>query len=177
MNSELIRKDFPILETKVNGHPVVYFDNGATTQRPLPVMRTVMDYVTRNNGNPHRGAHIFAMSASEAYDTSKTVVKDFIGAKSEKEIIYTRNTSESLNLVARSYGETHLKEGDRILIPVSEHHSNLVPWQRAAKKTGAVLEYNTDYTEHNVTVQVYPADKERPATLPTPGIVTDGTKY
>ena len=141
MNSELIRKDFPILETKVNGHPVVYFDNGATTQRPLPVMRAVMNYVTRNNGNPHRGAHIFAMSASEAYDTSKTVVKDFIGAKSEKEIIYTRNTSESLNLVARSYGETHLKEGDRILIPVSEHHSNLVPWQRAAKKTGAVLEY------------------------------------
>ena len=141
MNSELIRKDFPILETKVNGHPVVYFDNGATTQRPLPVMRAVMDYVTRNNGNPHRGAHIFAMSASEAYDTSKTVIKDFIGAKSEKEIIYTRNTSESLNLVARSYGETHLKKGDRILIPVSEHHSNLVPWQRAAKKTGAVLEY------------------------------------
>ncbi len=141
MNSELIRKDFPILETKVNGHSVVYFDNGATTQRPLPVMRAVMNYVTRNNGNPHRGAHIFAMSASEAYDTSKTVVKDFIGAKSEKEIIYTRNTSESLNLVARSYGETHLKEGDRILIPVSEHHSNLVPWQRAAKKTGAVLEY------------------------------------
>lgn len=110
MNSELIRKDFPILETKVNGHPVVYFDNGATTQRPLPVMRAVMDYVTRNNGNPHRGAHIFAMSASEAYDTSKTVIKDFIGAKSEKEIIYTRNTSESLNLVARSYGETHLKK-------------------------------------------------------------------
>ena len=87
MNSELIRKDFPILETKVNGHPVVYFDNGATTQRPLPVMRAVMDYVIRNNGNPHRGAHIFAMSASEAYDTSKTVIKDFIGAKSEKEII------------------------------------------------------------------------------------------
>lgn len=141
MNSELIRKDFPILETKVNDHPVVYFDNGATAQRPLPVMQAVMDYVIRNNGNPHRGAHIFAMSASEAYDTSKTVVKDFIGAKSEKEIIYTRNTSESLNLVARSYGETHLKEGDRILIPVSEHHSNLVPWQRAAKKTGAVLEY------------------------------------
>ena len=92
MNSELIRKDFPILETKVNGHPVVYFDNGATTQRPLPVMRAVMDYVTRNNGNPHRGAHIFAMSASEAYDTSKTVIKDFIGAKSEKEIIYTASS-------------------------------------------------------------------------------------
>ena len=125
MNSELIRKDFPILETKVNGHPVVYFDNGATTQRPLPVMRAVMDYVTRNNGNPHRGAHIFAMSASEAYDTSKTVVKDFIGAKSEKEIIYTRNTSESLNLVARSYGETHLKEGDRIL--ATDIHIQMVP--------------------------------------------------
>lgn len=141
MNSDVIRKDFPILETKVNGHQIVYFDNGATTQRPLPVINAVMEYVLHNNGNPHRGAHIFAISASEAYDTSKTAVKDFIGAKSEKEIIYTRNTSESLNLVARSYGETHLKKGDRILISISEHHSNLVPWQRVAKKTGAVLEY------------------------------------
>jgi cysteine desulfurase/selenocysteine lyase len=101
LNIRKIRKDFPILKERIYGRRLVYFDNGATTQRPLPVMRAVMDYVTRNNGNPHRGAHIFAMSASEAYDTSKTVVKDFIGAKSEKEIIYTRNTSESLNLVAR----------------------------------------------------------------------------
>ena len=141
MNLDLIRKDFPILETQVNGHQIVYFDNGATTQRPLPVVNAVVDYVTHQNGNPHRGAHIFAISASEAYDTSKEVVRDFIHASSEKEIIYTRNTTESLNLVSRSYGETHLKKGDHILITIAEHHSNLVTWQRAAEKTGAVLDY------------------------------------
>ena len=141
MNLDLIRKDFPLLETQVNGHQIVYFDNGATTQRPLPVVNAVVDYVTHQNGNPHRGAHIFAISASEAYDTSKEVVRDFIHARSEKEIIYTRNTTESLNLVSRSYGETHLKKGDHILITIAEHHSNLVTWQRAAEKTGAVLDY------------------------------------
>lgn len=141
MNLDLIRKDFPILETQVNGHQIVYFDNGATTQRPLPVVNAVVDYVTHQNGNPHRGAHIFAISASEAYDTSKEVVRDFIHARSKKEIIYTRNTTESLNLVSRSYGETHLKKGDHILITIAEHHSNLVTWQRAAEKTGAVLDY------------------------------------
>jgi cysteine desulfurase/selenocysteine lyase len=141
MNLDLIRKDFPILETQVNGHQIVYFDNGATTQRPLPVVNAVVDYVTHQNGNPHRGAHIFAISASEAYDTSKEVVRDFIHARSKKEIIYTRNTTESLNLVSRSYGETRLKKGDHILITIAEHHSNLVTWQRAAEKTGAVLDY------------------------------------
>ena len=141
MNLDLIRKDFPILETQVNGHQIVYFDNGATTQRPLPVVNAVVDYATHQIGNPHRGAHIFAISASEAYDTSKEVVRDFIHARSEKEIIYTRNTTESLNLVSRSYGETHLKKGDHILITIAEHHSNLVTWQRAAEKTGAVLDY------------------------------------
>ena len=141
MNLDLIRKDFPILETQVNGHQIVYFDNGATTQRPLPVVNAVVDYVTHQNGNPHRGAHIFAISPSQAYDTSKEVVRDFIHARSEKESIYTRNTTESLNLVSRSYGETHLKKGDHILITIAEHHSNLVTWQRAAEKTGAVLDY------------------------------------
>ena len=147
MNLDLIRKDFPILETQVNGHQIVYFDNGATTQRPLPVVNAVVDYVTHQNGNPHRGAHIFAISASEAYDTSKEVVRDFIHARSKKEIIYTRNTTESLNLVSRSYGETHLKKGDHILITIAEHHSNLVTWQRAAEKTGAVLDYIYNDTE------------------------------
>ena len=141
MNSELIRKDFPILETKVNDHQIVYFDYAATTQRRLQVVNAVLDYVTHDNGNPHRGAHIFAISASEAYDTSKEVVRKFINAKSAGEIIYTRNTTESLNLVARSYGETHLHKGDHILITIAEHHSNLVTWQRVAEKTGAVLDY------------------------------------
>ncbi|MDY6084539.1 MAG: SufS family cysteine desulfurase [Dialister sp.] len=141
MNSELIRSDFPILQTQVSGRQVVYFDNAATAQRPLPVIKAVTDYLSSSNGNPHRGSHVFAMSASEAYDKSKEVIRDFIHARRAREIIYTRNTTEALNLVARSYGETHLKEGDRILIPISEHHSNLVTWQRVAKKMGAVLDY------------------------------------
>ena len=137
----MIKKDFPILDTEVNGHKVVYFDNAATTQRPLQVLEKVNEYCLHHNGNPHRGAHVFAISASEIYDISKEKVKDFIHAKSAEEIIYTRNTTESLNLVARSYGEKFLKKGDRILIAISEHHSNLVTWQRVCEKTGAILEY------------------------------------
>lgn len=140
MNLELIRNDFPILSQK-DGAPIIYFDNAATVQRPLPVLAAVREYATHANGNPHRGAHRFSIAASAAYDGSKEIVRDFIGAQNAAEIIYTRNTTESLNLVARSYGETHLHAGDKILIPVSEHHSNLVPWQRVAKKTGATLEY------------------------------------
>ena len=144
MNSELIRNDFPILKTKVGGHQIVYFDNAATTQRPLPVVNAVLDYTTRENGNPHRGAHIFAISASEAYDTSKEVVRDFIHARSEKEIIYTLNTSESLNLVARSYGETHLKAGDHIRI--GNEHSVTVLQKNG--NTLTVVEGNYNATVH-----------------------------
>ena len=140
MDIQKIRNDFPILSPE-SGMPTVYFDNAATTQRPLPVLEAVYRYATHDNGNPHRGAHRFSIAASEAYDGSKEIVAKFIGAASADEIIYTRNTTESLNLVARSYGETHLHEGDVILIPVSEHHSNLVPWQRVAQKTGASLQY------------------------------------
>ena len=140
MDIQKIRNDFPILSPE-DGMPTIYFDNAATTQRPLPVLEAVYRYATHDNGNPHRGAHRFSIAASEAYDGSKEIVAKFIGAASADEIIYTRNTTESLNLVARSYGETHLHEGDVILIPVSEHHSNLVPWQRVAQKTGASLQY------------------------------------
>lgn len=141
MNLEAIRKDFPILQTQCAGRDIVYFDNAATAQRPLPVLEAAFDYSTHRNGNPHRGAHPFAISASEAYDGSKETVRRFLHAESTREIIYTRNTTESLNLVARSWAETHLGPGDKILIPISEHHSDLVPWQRAARKTGAVLDY------------------------------------
>lgn len=141
MNLEQIRNDFPILKKQVNGHPIVYLDNAATTQKPVQVLDAVYDYDITSNGNPHRGAHVLSIAASEAYDGSKEVVRKFINAESTQEIIYTRNTTESLNLVARSYGETHLQPGDHILITIAEHHSNLVPWQRVARKTGAVLEY------------------------------------
>lgn len=141
MNLEAIRNDFPILKTQCAGRDVVYFDNAATTQKPLPVLQAAFEYSTHSNGNPHRGAHIFAIAASEAYDGSKETVRRFLNARSTREVIYTRNTTESLNLVARSYGETHLKQGDKILITIAEHHSDLVTWQRVAHKTGAVLEY------------------------------------
>lgn len=141
MNLEAIRNDFPILKTQCAGRDIVYFDNAATTQKPLPVLEAVFDYSTHRNGNPHRGAHLFAIAASEAYDGSKETVRRFLHAKSTREIIYTRNTTESLNLVARSWAETHLGPGDKILITIAEHHSDLVTWQRAARKTGAVLDY------------------------------------
>lgn len=141
MNLEAIRNDFPILKTQCAGRDIVYFDNAATTQKPLPVLEAVFDYSTHRNGNPHRGAHPFAIAASEAYDGSKETVRRFLHAKSTREIIYTRNTTESLNLVARSWAETHLGPGDKILITIAEHHSDLVTWQRAARKTGAVLDY------------------------------------
>ncbi len=140
MDIQKIRNDFPILAPE-GGKQTVYFDNAATTQRPLPVLEAVYRYATHDNGNPHRGAHRFSIAASAAYDGSKDIVAKFINAASSDEIIYTRNTTEALNLVARSYGETHLHAGDVILIPVSEHHSNLVPWQRVAQKTGASLQY------------------------------------
>ena len=141
MNISMIRNDFPILKTISGERPIVYFDNGATTQKPLPVLEAIHEYNSHYNGNPHRGAHMLAIAASEVYDGSKEVVRKFINAKSIKEIIYTRNTTESLNLVARSYGETHLHKGDKIVIAISEHHANLVTWQRVAQKTGALLEY------------------------------------
>ncbi len=141
MDISAIRKDFPILQTAQGGRPVVYFDNAATAQRPLPVLQAVQDYNLHRNGNPHRGSHIFSIAASEAYDGSKETVRRFVNGSSVQEILYTRNTTEGLNLVARSYGETHLGKGDKILISIAEHHSNLIPWQRAARKTGATLEY------------------------------------
>ncbi len=141
MNLTAIRQDFPILKTEVGGRPVVYFDNAATTQKPLPVLQAAMDYSLRRCGNPHRGAHYFSIAASAAYDGSKETVRRFLGAASTREIIYTRNTTESLNLVARSFAEPRLHPGDKILITIAEHHSNLIPWQRAAQKTGAKLDY------------------------------------
>lgn len=136
-----IRKEFPILNKKIGNHSLVYFDNAATTHKPISVLQATYDYATTHNGNPHRGAHILSIAASEAYENSKQVVKEFINAKDTDEIIYTRNATESLNLIATSYAEHTLKKGDRILITIAEHHSNLVIWQRVAEKTGAILDY------------------------------------
>lgn len=136
-----VRNDFPILKKVHNGHQIVYFDNAATTQKPLQVIHAIVELLEYHNGNPHRGAHILSVEAGTLYDEARLAVQRFIHAPSVDEIIFVRNTTEALNLIARSYGETHLQKGDKIVIPISEHHSNLVTWQRVCAETGAELVY------------------------------------
>lgn len=130
-------KDFPIFR----GKPPAYLDNSATTQKPEGVVRSICGYYGGCNANPHRGVYDWSVKATNIYETARASVQKFIGAGSPAEIIFTKNATESLNLVAYSYGLANLKAGDEILITISEHHSNLVPWQMVAKNTGAVLNY------------------------------------
>lgn len=125
----------------MNNKRLVYLDNAATVQRPLPVLRAVDEFYRTQNANPHRGLYALSIEATERYEDARHTVAEFIGAEKDCEVIFTRNASESLNLVAYSYGLTFLKEGDEIVLPVSEHHSNLVPWQMVAKAKGAKLVY------------------------------------
>ncbi|NLY45995.1 MAG: cysteine desulfurase [Tissierella sp.] len=135
-----IKEDFPILSQKVNGKRLAYLDSGATTHRPNQVLDAMVEYNKVSNGNPHRGAHQLSIRATQEYDAAKVKVKEFINAKEIEEIIFTRNTTESLNLIARSYGEL-INKGDEILIAITEHHSNILPWQRVAREKDAVLKY------------------------------------
>jgi cysteine desulfurase/selenocysteine lyase len=132
------KKNFPIFTTYPD---LVYIDNSATTQKPQAVLDAVKKYYEEENANPLRGLYDLAVKATDAYENARAAVKDFIGADSVKEIIFTRNTSESLNLVAYSYGRMVIEEGDEILSTVSEHHSNMLPWQILAKEKGATLKY------------------------------------
>lgn len=134
-------KDFPILEREHNGHRLIYLDSGATAQIPRVVADRVVNHMLYHNGNPHRGSHILAIEASEAYENARDRVVEFINAREREEIIFTRNSTESMNLIAYSYGLNNLTAGDKIVITVAEHHANLVTWQFVANKTGATLEY------------------------------------
>ena len=134
-------KDFPILHKEHNGHRVIYLDSGATAQIPQIVVDRVVEHMTQHNGNPHRGSHVLAIEASEAYENARDRVVEFINAREREEVVFTRNTTESMNLIAHSYGLNNLKAGDKIIITVAEHHANLVTWQYVAEKTGATLEY------------------------------------
>ena len=133
--------DFPVLKEQMNGKRLVYLDNAATTQKPVQVIEAVDEYYRRFNANPHRGLYALSIKATDMYEEARHTVKEFIHADKDDEVIFTRNASESLNLVAYSYGLTFLKEGDEIALPVSEHHSNLVPWQMVAQAKGAKLVY------------------------------------
>ena len=129
LNVDSIRKKFPILKTKINGNDLVYFDNAATTQKPSQVINSLDFYYKNFNANIHRGIHSLAEKATEEFEKTRYLVKDFINAKSEKEIIFTRGTTEGINLVATCFSKRFLKENDEIIISEMEHHSNIVPWQ------------------------------------------------
>lgn len=141
MNITDIRKQFPILDQEVNGKPLVYLDSSATSQKPIQVIETLEKYYREYNSNVHRGVHTLGTKATDAYEGAREKVRKFINAKSTQEVIFTRGTTTSLNLVASSYAANTLKEGDEIIITYMEHHSNLIPWQQVAKKTGAQLKY------------------------------------
>ncbi len=139
--SDKYRADFPLLAEKMNGLPIAYLDNSATTQKPESVIEAVAEYYRRQNANPHRGAYALSVTATDVYENCRERVAKFINARRSREIIFTRNATESLNLLAYSYGLSALKPGDEILISIAEHHSNLVPWQMVADRTGAKLNY------------------------------------
>ena len=122
-----LRHEFPILDQKVNGKPLVYFDNAATNQKPLSVINSISDYYKTINSNVHRGVHSLSEKATAAYEEARAKVKEFINADSVKEIIFTKGTTEGVNLVASSFGELILKEGDEVIISQMEHHSNMIP--------------------------------------------------
>ena len=139
LNIQKLRADFPILQRTVNGRPLVYLDSAATAQKPAVVIDAISDYYRRTNANVHRGVHRLSQEATEAYEGARTKLRKFLGAASNKEIIYTCGTTDSINLVSQSYARNILKPGDEVLTTHLEHHSNIVPWQMVCEQTGATL--------------------------------------
>ncbi|MEM8734561.1 MAG: aminotransferase class V-fold PLP-dependent enzyme, partial [Planctomycetota bacterium] len=134
-----IRGDFPILQTQMNGHPLVYFDNGATTQKPQAVIDAISNYYARDNANIHRGLYELSQRATDGYEEARKKVAVFLNAHAPEECIFTRGTTESINLVASSWGVANLSKGDEVIVSGLEHHSNIVPWQMVCERTGAEL--------------------------------------
>jgi cysteine desulfurase/selenocysteine lyase len=139
--ADRVREDFPILQQEIHDQPLIYFDNAATSQKPKAVLDALINYYQKDNANVHRGAHTLSGRATDAYEGARDKVAKFINAAHREEIVYTRNASEAINLVAYSWGLTNLNKGDEIILSVMEHHSNIVPWQIIAQKTGAVIKY------------------------------------
>lgn len=137
MNVENIKKDFPLLENR----NITYLDSGATTQKPIQVINAIEEFYKKNNANPHRGAYTLSIEATEAYESTRQKIAKFINAKHPEEIIFSKNATESLNLIAYSYGMNNLKKDDEVVISIMEHHSNLVPWQKVTKATESKLNY------------------------------------
>lgn len=150
-----LRKDFPILEEKIYGKPLVYFDNGATTQKPLQVLAKIEYAYKHLNANIHRGVHYLSQKATEAHEDARNTVALFLGAAHREEIIFTRGTTEAINLVAFSYGEAFCKRGDEIVVSVMEHHSNIVPWQMLCERKGLKLKVIPMNTKGELDMQAY----------------------
>ncbi len=139
LNIESIRKQFPVLHQNVNGKPLIYFDNAATTQKPLSVINAIRDFYEHDNSNIHRGVHTLAERATTAFEATRKTVQQFINSKESEEIIFTKGTTDSINLVAQTFGKANLKSGDEVIISAMEHHSNIVPWQMICEEKGAIL--------------------------------------
>lgn len=139
LDTNRIRADFPILSRQVNGHPLIYLDNAATSQKPQPVIKSITDYYTNHNANVHRGIHTLGDESTRGYQKARETVARFIGSNNPNELIFTKNTTEGVNLVSYSWAAKHLKSGDQVVVSGLEHHSNLLPWQRACTQTKAKL--------------------------------------
>lgn len=140
-NVEKVKKDFPILKQEVNGKKLVYLDSSATSQTPIQVTNSIADYYNRYNSNVHRGVHTLGTLATDAYEKARETVRRFINARYFEEVVFTRGTTTAINLVAHSYGDANVSEGDEIVVTQMEHHANIVPWQQLAKRTGATLRF------------------------------------
>lgn len=136
---EKIRADFPILSREVNGKPLIYFDNGATSQKPLSVINSLENYYKNQNANIHRGVHTLSQEVTVAYENARSTIQNHLNAKHSHEIIFTKGTTDSINLVASSFGKKYISEGDEIIVSAMEHHSNILPWQQVCEEKGAVL--------------------------------------
>jgi len=140
-DAHAIREDFPILKRKVNGYPLIYFDNAATTQKPHQVIDAERDFYENHNANVHRAVHTLSQEATELHEGARETISKFIGAKEPAEVVFVRGTTEAINLVAYSWGLRNLKAGDEVLLSLMEHHSNIVPWEIISKLTGFTIKY------------------------------------
>src|SRR5215472_8395950 len=138
-NVEEVRRDFPILHQQVHGHPLVYLDNAATSQKPRAVIDAISRYYESGNANIHRGVHYLSEHATEEHESARRTVQGFLNAADKREIIFVRSATEAINLVAQTYGRKHVKAGDEVLITAMEHHSNIVPWQMLCDEKDAKL--------------------------------------
>ena len=141
INIDQIRNDFPILSRKINGHELVYLDNAATTHKPRSVINSLVDFYENHNSNVHRGVHTLSMEATDKFEEAREKISSFINSQTSQSIIWTRNASESLNIISYSWGNKNIGEGDEILLSPMEHHSNLIPWQELARMKGAKIKF------------------------------------